>query len=172
MNLEKQKKHKAELSRRQKLARRFLPVAILAGGASVLGAEMLTTDNEPSHEAHAEVTVPAFASAEFNGSEGDWGHGTAENIILYALGEGASKAFAAVQLEGEAPKTPDDVVKAVENLPVYDQANEALEMAGYNEIVPDDGDKLTIEIAVTADSSGDVSYEVVDAVIEDIKNNG
>ncbi|MBC7512118.1 hypothetical protein H7142_00440 [Candidatus Saccharibacteria bacterium] len=165
MNHETQTNSKSKLTRKQKLARHFMPVALLAAGASAYGANELLSDNDTPK---AEATVLVHASAKFEGGEEGWGHKTAQNLILYAVGKGAMQTSVSTM---ETAADPSSVAEMAESLPVYDQATEALEMAHYNDVVPDVGDILTIEVEVTTNSDQNVSYEVVSAEIKDISNN-
>jgi hypothetical protein len=168
MDQEKQKKQtsRSELTRKQKLARRFLPVALLAGGAVGVGVHEITKDNPENDAFFAKATVSVQTSEEFGGSDEGWGQGTAERAIKEAVEKGIER------IDIKSTEFDNiDIPQVVEELPVLEQAAEVLETAGYNEVVPDPGDELNVEVAVTADSTGDVSYEVTNAKITDITNN-
>ena len=175
MNPETPKKPSSEtLSRRQKLLRRAVPLALLAGGVSAYGvSQVASADKDTRPEAYAQVTAAATAVGEFGGSESDWGHGTAESLLKKALAEGVVHAYAGMDMDGngKADLSDEELESIIDELPTYEQADQLLEDARYNEIMPDKGDRLLVEVKVTADSDKHVSYEVVDAKIQDVANN-
>lgn len=169
METETQKSPSSEnLTRKQKVLRRFLPVVLVAGGAAAYGVSELQSNDKESPEASGEMTahVMARATTAFGGAESDWGHGTAERLIREALSRGVPLAFS--KMNTTKDMSSEEIDEIVEELPVFEQADEALEIAGYDDIVPDVGDKMTVTIDVTADSSEHVSYEVTAAQIEDV----
>ncbi len=108
----------------------------------------------------------ATATTQFGGGASDWEHGTATRAIQEAVNEAAATALA----EAGAPANTN-IEEIVSTLPVYDQANLALEMANQDGIVPDTGDKFIVSVEVKADSDKNISYEVVGAEIKDLPNN-
>ena len=150
-----------------KRAKRLAATALttIITGAAVIGVHEITKDN-PEDAFFAEATVPVQSSEEFGGSDEGWGQGTAERAIKNAVEKGIE------QIEIKSTEFDNiDVSKVIEDLPVHDQAAEALDTAGYGKVLPESGDELVIEVAVTADSTGAVSYEVTDAKINDFVNN-
>ena len=153
---------------------------LTVGGIATVDHLASEPDNQVkgTAEAHAAawVRVTSVGSSEFGGSESDWGHGAAENLIRKAVYEGAVNAYVSVSA-GSAVETTEDVDlrEIVDALPVYDQATELLEMAGYNEVTPDEGDILKAIVDVTVEqetgSKPVVTYQVTNATIEDITNN-
>lgn len=179
MNPEKQTPRSSEsLNRKQKLLRRAVPITLLLGAGGAVGIDRLN-DADDSHEAHGfamNAKVAAQASGKFGGSESDWGNGTAEDLIRKAVHEGAAHALANISTGTEQGGAADyDLQAIIDALPVYDQANQALEMADYTSVTPDKGDLLAVSVAVNTEWNGDskpvVTYEVTDAKIEDIENN-
>lgn len=170
MNPEKQTSS-SELTRKQKLARRFAPVALLAAGAATFGAvEHSGPDEHDKREAVAEATamVHTESMVKFGGSESGWGHGAAEKAIHVAVKEGLTKVGV---MTDDVSSEKLDIEKVVSELPVYEQAELVLEMAGYENVSPDEGDVLVVGVDVTLDTEDGVSYEVTDAHIEDLHNN-
>ena len=156
-----------ELTRKQKLARRFVPLALLASGAAVYGAAE-TAGHDDRHENLAEATTTAHATVELGGADSGWGHTAAEKAIQRAVAEGLTHVAV------ETPDTPADkldIDAVIADLPVYAQADKALEMAGYDTALPDKGDVLSVDVEVTLDADHAVSYEVTDAHITDLPNN-
>lgn len=169
MSLEKPTSPSVELTRKQKIARRFLPIALLAGGATAFGIAETSSDEKPEKEQAYSITVQTYAEMELGGSDEGWGHGAAENLIRRNLANGVAKALSR---QAEYESDPDDhVVEIVESVPVYEQADLALKKAHYQDVAPDEGDKLSIQMNVTLDPDNKVSYEIVEAEIEDISNN-
>lgn len=140
---------------------------VLALGIGALASHESSSDeNTATHEsasAYAMVTARQTNTAEFK--DGD-GIGTAQNLIEYIVEQAVSNFSVSA--------TPNDNHNAVhmpEELATFDQAQDALKMAGYGDILPDDGDMLEITADVSVDSEGEVSYEIVDAEIVDRINN-
>lgn len=169
------------LTRGQKLLRRAVPLALItagvAGGGAYAGYEALHDDPKKAEktEAYAQATSHATGKAEIGGSDSGWTHGAAERALQEAIYDGAVNAFANIQTTTDAKGvefaiTTEEIKSIVEALPVYNQANQALDFTD-SKAVPDPGDKLLIEVEVTADTDKHVEYEVVDAAIEDIPNN-
>lgn len=160
-----------ELTRKQKLARRLIaPVALIAaGGAVAYGTSDGSSPETQEHaEAYASATVRAEQIVEFGGDSDTWGHDTAERAIKLAVKEGLNHVGASTS---NSPFESLDIKKLIDELPVYEQADKALEMAGYGEVLPDVGDKLAVEVDVTVDSNHALTYEVIDADIKDLPNN-
>lgn len=173
MNPEKQTPRSSEsLSRKQKLLRRAVPLALLVSGGAAVGTELI--NDSPEAQVSARAMATAHASGEFGGSESDWGHGTAETLIKEAVYEGAVHAYAKIVVNHDN-ETEVDLAEIVESLPVYDQASDALEMAGYTEVTPDRGDVFDVNVEVVAERNGTkdptITYVVTGASIKDIENN-
>lgn len=139
------------------------PVAVSVGlGAAAYHA---ASEKDIKPETTPVATVTVHAAGKFEGSDSDWGQGTAERVIKSAV----EKALA--NISGARNDASLDVRKVIETLPVYDEASTALDMAGYDEVLPDRGDVLSVGVEVSLDPDNNISYEVTDAEIEDIPNN-
>lgn len=164
------------LTRRQKLLRRAVPLALLTagigGGGAYLSHETSKADSG-EQEAFAQATSHKTATAEIGGSESGWTQGAAERALQTALYNGAVDAFANINVSDgtEFTITTEEIKEIVEALPTYDQAGEVLDEANVGDVIPDKGDKLSVEVAVTADTDKRVEYEIVSAHIKDIPNN-
>lgn len=146
--------------------RRAAPLVVLLGGTAAFAALSMGEDAEPRTAAAEQAsmrTVHGSAVGEFK--EGEAPQETAMQIIQMAVENNTYKAFTELGVGEDT-----DVLEILEDLPVYNQANEALDMAG-SDVLPDAGDKLMIELDVTVDNNKHVSYEVTDAKIIDIENN-
>jgi len=173
MNPEKTKIASSEnLTRRQKLLRRAVPIAFLAAGtAGAVGYE-LSQDNDIQPEtSSAEVTTTVSVSTELGGAESDWGHGAATSLIEEAVAEGVDNAVFDLDHDGKSDISEKETEEMLGQVPTYDQANQLLNEAGYNKALPDEGDILQATIAVTTDTDKNVSYKIIDAEIKDIPNN-
>lgn len=170
MSIEKPTRSTSELSRKQKIARRFLPVVLIASGVAYGIAEHQSDETNTEYEVSAEAsaTVSAHAIVEFGKSKTGWGHGTAEKAIQEALTDGLSRVSIATT-PGE--NQPLDIEQVLKTIPVYDQAEMVLELANYAEIAPDPGDELRVGLDVTLYSGNKVSYDITGAEIQDIPNN-
>lgn len=171
---EKHSVPKSELSRAQKIARRLLPAVLVAGGVGGYAAhEGLSADNETHPEvatASASATVSVETQVEFGGSDEGWGHGAAEKAIRESLVTGLTHM--SIEVSPDHEKTPElDIQHVIETIPIYDEAEAVLKMAGYGDTLPDAGDKLVVDMEVTLDDDNKVSYEVKDAEIIDLSNN-
>ena len=167
MNHETHSARSPELSRKQKLVRRFVPLALVASGAGV-GYGLSQGEHEPRAESYPAASVSVRTAVELGNSETGWGHGAAEKAIHLALRESLQKIAV---LESDGSGEPLDIDEVLAELPVYDQAEAALEMAHYDEMLPDAGDTLSVELTTTLDSKDKAAYEITDAQINDLKNN-
>jgi hypothetical protein len=168
MNPEKQTS-RPELSRKQKLVRRFLPLAFVAAGGSVGygAAEASSPEHRSEAVAEASTSVHTSKTVELGNAETGWGYGAAERAIQSALIDGLNHIDV---LTPETPEEPVDIGAVVADLPVYEQANEALEMAGYDQALADSKDTLTVELDVKLTDDHTVTYEVTGATITDTPN--
>lgn len=163
------------LTRRQKLLRRAAPLALLTagvvGGGGYAAHELSNDDAKDAKESTflIEVTTHASATTKIGTSESGWTHGAAHRALESAVYEGATEAFS--RMDGDFTITDDEIASIVKELPMYDQAGDVLSKADIADVVPDDGDLLSVEVAVTADSDKHVEYEIIDAHIEDVPNN-
>ncbi len=158
-------------TRRRNPNRLFAPLAgataIAAGVFAVQSAFADKPADKPYDRAEALVHASTSVSEEIGDAESGWGHGAAERAI-----EKAVRKAVEASLDIMSPVRTADIDKLIKELPVFNQANEALDMAGYDEVVPDVGDQLELAVEVTVDSNmEDVSYEVTDAKIIDLPNN-
>lgn len=136
-------------------------VLAAAGISTYQGVEAMTNDSDASEKASI-ASARAKSTVEFGGEDDGWGQEAATKAVRGAILE-ASTSLAA--------QVPNIDMEQVTELPTYDQATEALEIADYEEITPDEGDTLTVRVKVSASESGDVSYKVLDAKINDKPNN-
>lgn len=142
---------------------------MVASLAVTVGLGAVAYNASAEKQVKPEVIPPATATAQAAGefdSTSD-GQGVAEGVIKEAV----EKALTQMNSSSDKDVAKLDIHKVVENLPVYDQAAGALEMSGYDEILPDQGDVLKVSVDVSLDADQDVSYDVTDAVIEDKSNN-
>lgn len=133
-------------------------VAIVGLGAT---AAYAASGHETERSPAAVASVLVEATETVGGSDSDWEHGAAERAIKKAL------ALAASQIDVNGI----NFTEQISELPTYDSANKAVEMANEDKVVPDEGDKFKITIEVVADSDNKISYEVTDAETIDIPNN-
>lgn len=132
-------------------------VAVIGLGVT---AANLATENKEKHPTVL-ASVSVSVSEVVGGSDSDWEHGAAERAIQKGLG------LAAERLDVNRI----DFTEMIDELPIYDNAMKAVEMAHEDGVTPDKGDKLSVSIEVTEDSEKNISYEVTDATIIDISNN-
>lgn len=164
MNLEKNKHQIDTLTRRQKIARRLAPIALLTAGVAGAGYNTLSESSHGSHEPETSSSVIATGVSEFGGEASGWEHGAATRAIESAVTEGAES------LLQENGTTSDEIETIVDELPTYDQANVALDLAG-GDIYPDKNDQMHVTVEVESDKDGNISYDVTDASIVDLPNN-
>lgn len=145
-------------------------MALLTAGVGGAFAHNALSGEEKEPETKAEAIVNVTAVSQFEGADSGWGHSTAERAITEAVHEGAATAFESID-NGELEFADGELEEIIEALPVYDEAYDVLDMAGYNEIIPDEGDKLHIDVEVTANTDKEVSYVVKHAEIQDLPNN-
>jgi hypothetical protein len=154
----------ARLTRREKLRNRVLiPTTVVLGGVATVMAMNGSAEKTSAPESPEQVTVHVDFNGEFE--EGVALQETVMNSIKMAVENAAYKGFSELGVSEDT-----DVIKIVNEVPVYDAANEALEM-GDNGELPDPGDPFTGEGNVTVDKDKNVSFEVTDAEIIDIPNN-
>lgn len=139
--------------------RRAIAATVLtaAGIGAYQGVEAVTNDSEASEKTSV-ASARAKSTVEFGSDDTGWGQTAAVKAVRGAILE-ASTSLA---------ESTDIDMGAVMDLPVYEQATEALELAGYDEVLPDAGDTFTVRVKVSADEQGDVSYKILDASIKDI----
>ena len=158
-----------ELTRRQKIVKRLVPLVLgltgIGAGVGYLAHESFQSEKEATPEVATGFDVTVTNSAEFAAGTEGWGLNTAENLILYSLGEAVAEKAATVEPSGEFDAAA--VAEQLESVPVFEQAGKALDMAGYNDVLPDAGDELQISLDVNVGDDNDVSYEVSDAKIID-----
>ncbi|MCB9819814.1 hypothetical protein H6796_00690 [Candidatus Nomurabacteria bacterium] len=134
-------------------------VLLLGAGLSVVG----NGDKNPEPN-DSRPGVEACGVAIVGDSKTGWTHGAAREAIENA--------------QGKALESLDMPADAAEGLPIYNNANKAVELADKG-VVPDVGDKIKVCVEVDADGDGDgstdgdagISVEVKSAEIIDLKNN-
>lgn len=139
---------------KNKLITTVAAIGLTAAAAASLGGEK---EEQPAVVA----SVSVDAADTIGRSASGWEHGAAER----AIEKGLEQAAASLKVEGV------DFTEEFAELPTYDNAMEAVEMAREDGLIADKGDKMKVSIDVTADSNDNVSYEVTDAEIIDIPNN-
>lgn len=168
MSIEKQTPSSSRsLSRGERFRRRVVaPTVVILGSTAAVAAlhSSSSADREPQAEIPKQAVEHVVITGEFK--EGETPQETAMHLIKMAVENGTYKAFSRVGVSEDT-----DVLEAVGSLPVFDQATEALNEAGYGDVLPDAGDKLKLGLDVTADDEENLSYEVTDAEIIDLPNN-
>lgn len=162
------------LTRGQKLLRRALPFMLLmsGGSAGVYAVNGEAPEKQRNMEAPATATTTTYVEGEFGGSEEGWGIGSAQNLIKTGLFEGAVTAYSQLATENnDFTISQEEVEDIVQKQPTYEQAGELLTEAGYKDIMPEAGDVLGATLEVTVDTNKTITYEVVDANIEDLPNS-
>lgn len=147
-----------------KLRRNINKLVLPTAAAIALGGVGMKMASKPSgeNEATASASGQFCSTGNFSSSAEGLGVGLANQLIKLDL-EQAAKG---ISVAGT------DVTDTVKNMPRYNAANEALDMAGYNtKVIPDAGDKLEVCVAVTAKSDNTASYKVISSEITDLPNN-
>jgi|GEM_PF-5978654 hypothetical protein len=148
------------MNERQRRNKNILVSSLLTVGLSAAAAQAISNDKEKTHE--VAVSASASATEAVGGEDSGWTQGAAERAIEAALA--AATAHLSVN--------NIDFTEKINELPTYDNASKAVEMALEDGAIPDKGDKLRVDIEVTEDSDKNISYVVTDAELIDISNNG
>ncbi len=174
MNPNKNKNSSSEnMTRRQKLLQRGVPALLLTMG-TVTGAGVVANNllqEKGKSDPVITATTNTVAVSEFGGAEDGWEHGSAQDALKAALTRGVIAAYEKIDVnaDGQADVSDDEIEQIIDQLPTYDQANDALKMAKEeNSVIPDRDDEILVEVEVTADSDKHVSYEITDAKINDL----
>jgi len=146
---------------------------IALSALTAVGLNAVVSKNETStteiEQAPKSETVHVEVFKEVN--DDDWGHTTAENLIMYAVGKGSAEAIAKLN-PNDTETTPEDIAELASALAYYDETNHALELASKDgTVVLQPGQELSLEVDVTvtenakADADQDyvITYEVTDA---------
>lgn len=161
------------LTRRQKLLRRVAaPLAAIAALSALHHG--VSGDKNPEPEAafgKASATNTVTVSTQLGGAESGWGHDAATSLIEEALDEGVHSTEFDLNQDGKSDISEKEIEKIISKEPTYNQANQLLDEAGYDEALPDEGDILQATITVTTDTDKNVSYKIDDAEIKDLPNN-
>lgn len=163
------------LTRRQKLLRRALPLILLTTGTAGATASYAFNGEAPERqtkqESHSTAAATAQATGEFGASESGWGIGSAQHLLRTAVLEGAVTAYSELNNRDGFTISQDEVEEIVKELPTFEQAKAVLNEAGYSDIMPEIHDTLEVEVKVEVDTSKKITYNVVDAHIEDSPDN-
>jgi len=140
-----------------------LVASIAVIGLGITAASMANGDGENEKQKQPAVTssVSVSATETVGGTDTGWDHGAAER----AIEEGLKKAAAMLYVNGI------DFTEKFDELPTYDNAMKAVEILNEENGMLRSGAKISVSTEVTADSEGNVSYEVTDAKVIDTPNN-
>ncbi|MDB5177881.1 MAG: hypothetical protein JWO61_264 [Candidatus Saccharibacteria bacterium] len=147
---------------KNKLAAAAVLVAGIGGVAAHAAAgDTIENSNDKapsshSHEPNHELIYPVTGIDTVGGADSGWEHGAAQR----ALEKAVKKALTALGMTDQ-----------ITDVPIYDAATTAVEMARKDGIVPDEGDKIVVFVDVTKSSDGNASIEVTGAEIKDVLNN-
>jgi hypothetical protein len=135
--------------------------AVALGIAAIANAEQSAT---PNHEAEARPSASSTVHVEgqIKGAEDNWGHDTAEKVLLYGAGKAAADAIKKLNPE-DTTTTPNDIVEMIEDQETYDKVRGMLEQAAEDGQLPQPGDIISTDVTaeVTEMSAHDGEYNYV-----------
>lgn len=149
------------MNERLRKNKNILATSLVAVGLGATAAHAMSNDKEKAHEEGTSVSISVTATETIGGEASGFTQGAAVRAIEKSLAE------------ANAPLSVGDTdfTEKISELPTYDEASKAVELALKDGIIPDKGDKMRVTVRVDEDANKNVSYSVIDAEVIDIANN-
>lgn len=138
-------------------------------GAVALGITAIANSQESGASKSPEVEHRPVASATVHvegmikGAEDNWGHDTAEKVLLYGAGKATAEAIKELNPE-DTTTTTQDIVEMVNDQERYDKVRDMLEQATERGRLPQPGDVIstdvTAEVTEVSVTDGEYNYVV------------
>ena len=150
-----------ELTRRGKIVLGAAAVGVV--GATMAGGAALEAQlGSPEVKKAPSVSETVHVSDTIKGSEDNWGHDTAEKILLFGAGEATAKAISELNPE-DTSTTAGDIVEMIKDQERYQKVRDMLEDAAEDGQIAQPGDIISSDITatVTEAPSNDGEYNYV-----------
>lgn len=137
--------------------------ALTAAGIVAVASSESGTSNSVETDNVQTTSETVHVSGTVKGSEDNWGHDTAKNILLYGAGKATAAAIAELNPE-DSTTTPSDIVDMIKNQDTYDKVSAMLEQAAEAGQLPQPGDIISSDITATvtevSSNNGEYNYTV------------
>lgn len=136
--------------------------AIALGVAAIANSQESGASKNPEAEQRPVASATVHVEGMIKGAEDNWGHDTAEKVLLYGAGKATAQAIKELNPE-DTTTTANDIVEMINDQERYDKVRDMLEQAAENGQLPQPGDVISTDVIakVTEMSATDGEYNYV-----------
>ena len=136
--------------------------AVALGIAAIASSQESDTSKTPESEQHPTAEATIKVEGMIKGAEDNWGHDTAEKVLLYGAGKATAEAITQLNPD-DTTTTANDIVEMVESQERYEKVRDMLEQAAKSGQLPQPGDVIKADVVakVTEVSHTDGEYNYV-----------
>lgn len=136
---------------------------VALGIAAIANSQESGTSPNPETEQRPVASATVHVEGMIKGAEDNWGHDTAEQVLLYGAGKATAEAIKELNPD-DTTTTVDDIVEMIEDQETYDKVRDMLEQAAESGQLPQPGDVIsadvTAEVTEMPETDGEYNYVV------------